>query len=197
MRRLWNIFLKGLVTVLPAGLTLYAIFWLGRTAESMLGSLLRLVLPEHHYRPGMGLLTGFAVVMIVGVLVNAYVVRRVIRVGESQLARIPLVKTIYAALKDLTRFLPAEGRKRDVRRVVAWRAGSARVLGFVTEEHVSERAFRALAGQLVAVYFPMSYQIGGYTLFLPREELEETDLTAEEAMRLILLGGISAEQGSK
>jgi uncharacterized membrane protein len=44
---------------------------------------------------------------------------------------------------------------------------------------------------MVAVYFPMSYQIGGYTLLLPREQLEPLDLPVEAAMRLVLTGGMS------
>jgi uncharacterized membrane protein len=45
------------------------------------------------------------------------------------------------------------------------------------------------------VYFPMSYQIGGYTLYMPRERLKPLDITVEEGMRLVLTGGISGEKG--
>jgi uncharacterized membrane protein len=89
--------------------------------------------------------------------------------------------------------LPVGGKGRDLRRVVWWRFGSARVLGFVTEEHVNPRLFGAEAADLVAVYFPMSYQIGGHTLYLPKHELVETDLSVEEAMRMILIGGVTSQ----
>jgi uncharacterized membrane protein len=141
----------------------------------------------------LGLLAGFIVVLLVGMLVNAYVVRWFIRLGESWLARIPLVKTIYAAVKDFTRFLPASGERRDTRRVVMWKVGSGRVIGLVTAEAPSVR-LPAANVDVVPVYFPMSYQIGGYTVYVPRAELIETELTVEEAMRLVLIGGVSAEQ---
>lgn len=191
MRRLWNTFLKGLAAVLPVALTIYLVFWLGKTAESILGGPLRVLLPSGQYWPGLGLIVGFALVLLAGVLVDAYIVRRFIRFGESLLARIPLVKTIFGALKDFTRFLPARGKGRDLKRVVMWRMGSARLIGFVTEEQIDERLARA-ADDLAAVYFPMSYQIGGYTLYLPKSELEETDLSVEEAMRLVLIGGVTS-----
>ena len=54
---------------------------------------------------------------------------------------------------------------------------------------MNARLFGGAAADLVAVYFPMSYQIGGYTLYLPKDELQETDLSVEEAMRLVLIGG--------
>jgi uncharacterized membrane protein len=192
MRRLWNTFLKGLVAVLPVGATVYLVFWLGRTTESILSGPLKALLPEDRYWPGLGLLVGFTLVVLIGFAVNAYVVRSLLRLGESFLARIPIVKTIFGALKDVTRFLPAGGKARDLKRVVRWRFGSAQLIGFVTEEQVSPRIFGGEASRLVAVYFPMSYQIGGYTLYLPAEELMETDLTVEEGMRMVLIGGVSS-----
>jgi len=193
MRRLWNTFVKGLATTLPVALTLYLVYWLGTTAEEFLGSGLRLILPDQMYRPGLGLIVGFLVVLIVGTLVNAYIVRRVIRLGEKLLTRIPLVKTIFGALKDLTRFLPADGERRDLQRVVLWKIGRARLVGFVTSEHVHSRLCGDCAGQLVAVYFPLSYQLGGHTLFLPRDELQPSELTVEEALRMVLIGGITSD----
>jgi len=193
MKRLWNTFLKGLAAVLPVALTLYLVYWLGTTAEEFLGSGLRVLLPEGVYRPGMGLIAGFLVVLFVGTLINAYIVRRFIRLGEQLLARIPLVKTIFGALKDFTRFFPAGGERRDLKRVVLYRLGEARLIGFVTAEQVHSKLGGASAQELVAVYFPMSYTIGGYTLYVPRSSLEPSDLSVEEAMRLALIGGISSE----
>ena len=112
MRRLWNTFLKGLAAVLPLALTVYVVFWLAKTAESVLGGPLRAWLPEDRYWPGLGLLVAFILILIMGVLVDAYVVRRLFRYGESILARIPIVKTIFGAFKDFSRFLPAGGNRR-------------------------------------------------------------------------------------
>lgn len=196
MRRVWNTFIKGFAAVLPVAVTIYLVVWLATTAEDMLGAALRLVLPQEHYRPGLGLLTGFIVVMLVGLAVNAYVIRAFIRAGEAMLARVPLVKTIYGALKDLTRFLPAGEERKDLKRVVIWRVASARVVGFVTSENVHARLCSD-ATERVAVYFPLSYQLGGHLLFVPRSELESTELTVEEAMRLVLIGGITSDQASR
>lgn len=192
MRRLWNTFLKGLVAVLPVGMTIYLVYWLAKTAESILGGPLRVILPSGQYWPGLGLVFAFVFILIVGVLVDAYVVRRLFRIGESWLQRIPIVKTIFGAFKDFTRFLPAGGRGRDLKRVVTWRFCGARLIGFVTEEQINERLLGGQSEDIVAVYFPMSYQIGGYTLYLHKSELQETDLTVEEAMRLVLIGGVTS-----
>jgi uncharacterized membrane protein len=193
MRRLWNTFLKGLAAVLPVALTIYVVVWLATTAESILGGPLRAVLPQSRYWPGLGLAVAFLLILLVGVLVDAYVVRRLFRFGESLLARIPIVKTIFGALKDFTRFLPASGKGQGLKRVVLWQFGGARLIGFVTEDHLNPRLFGEGGEDTVAVYFPMSYQIGGYTLYLHKSALEETQLSVEEAMRLVLIGGVTSQ----
>jgi len=197
MRRLRNIFLKGLAALLPIALTIFFVYWLATTAEAIASGPLRVLLPADRYWPGLGLLVACLVVLLVGVLVDAYVVRRLLRFGESLFARIPVVKTVFGAVKDFAQFLPSGERTRDLKRVVVWHMHGARLIGFVTEEEISSKLFGDSAGELVAVYFPMSYQIGGYTLYLPKAELKETPLSVEEAMRLVLLGGITSHSGSQ
>jgi len=193
MRRLSITFFTGLAAVLPVGITLYLIYWLSTTSEALLGALMKLILPDHWYRPGLGLVTGFAVVLLVGLLVNAYAVRWFIKQGEELLARVPLVKTIYGAVKDFTRFLPSNSSRRDLQRVVMWKLNGSFLVGFVTSEHLPDALVSVTAhgAELVAVYFPLSYQLGGHTLFIPRSELVETTLHVEEALRLVLTGGIT------
>lgn len=200
MKKLWNLLMKGLAAVLPIGLTIYIVIWLGTSTEALLHKAITLVLPEKYYWPGLGLIVGFALLLIAGLVVNAYLVRWFLQAWEQFLERIPLVKTIYAALRDLMKFLPSAGGRRDLRRVVAVSFGEARAIGFVTREAAPELA-NMTAGStenIVAVYFPMSYQIGGYTLYLPRSRLTPLDMGVEEAMRLVLTGGMSTgDAGSR
>ncbi len=192
MRRIWSTFIAGLATVLPVTITLYLIYWLGSTAETVLGGALQVVLNEEHYRPGMGLIAGFVVVLIVGSLINAYAVRWFIRRGEEWLSHIPLVKTVYGSIKDITKFLPGQGERRDNRRVVLWLKDGVYMVGFITADHPSQKLPQDVMADRLPVYFPMSYQIGGYTLYILKSELIETSLSAEEAMRLVLIGGVTA-----
>ncbi len=191
LKWLGRVLLKGLVAILPIGLTIYVVYWLGVTTESVFSGTLKFWLPAGVYRPGMGLIAGFLLLFVVGLLVNAYVVRRVLGLGESLLLRVPVVKTVYASIRDLTALVNTKGRKRELERVVMVRFGPGRVIGFVTQENATLPGFAGAAGgDLVAVYLPMSYQIGGYTLYLPREQIEATDLTVEAAMRIVITGGL-------
>jgi uncharacterized membrane protein len=184
--------MKGLAAVLPIGLTLYAVWWLARTAEGLMRGVIMVVVPADQYRPGMGILTGLLLLFIVGSLVNAYIVRRAIAVWEEFLGRIPLVKTVYSAVRDVTRLLPSGEGRRDLQSVVVWRVGEARFLGFVTREDLPELNRHAAGGaELVAVYFPLSYMLGGITVYLPQSALEHIDMPVEAAMRLALTGGMA------
>jgi uncharacterized membrane protein len=149
------------------------------------------VIDDANYWPGMGLITGFVLLLLVGLAVNAYLVRRIFEYGEGLVLRIPVVKTVYSALRDVTRLVNTGGARRDLERVVTVPFGPGRVIGFVTQENA--RALGAAGGELVAVYLPMSYQIGGYTVYLPRSEVEATDLTVEQAMRVVLTGGVQGQ----
>lgn len=194
LKQLGGVLLKGLVAILPIGLTVYVVYWLGVTTESLLSGPLQWLLPPGIYKPGLGLVAGFLLLFVVGLLVNAYVVRRVLGLGDSLLMRVPVVKTVYASIRDLTALVNTKDRKRELERVVMVKFGAGRVIGFVTRENATLPGFTGAGNDdLVAVYLPMSYQIGGYTLYLPRGRIEATDLTVEAAMRIVITGGL---QGS-
>jgi uncharacterized membrane protein len=190
-RKLSSAMLRGLVVVLPIGLTVWLLWWLGSSAESLLRQPILLLLPEQYYVPGMGIVAGLVLLLAAGTMVNALIVRQLLASWEAFLDRIPVVKTIYGAFRDFTKLLPAGGKRSDLKRVVLATFGDARLVGFVTRDDASELGIVARADDLVAVYFPMSYQIGGYTVLLPRDRIAPLDLSVETAMRLVLTGGLS------
>ncbi len=191
MRKIWNTVLKGLVAILPLGLTVYVVYWLAVTAERLFSRVIKLLVPEPYYWPGLGLLIGLLVLYFVGLAVNAYFVGRALRMSDALLARIPVVKTIYLAIRDFMRFFPSSGQGSDLHRVVLVQFGPGKVIGFVTAESDEMLRRSTPAGDdMVAVYLPMSYMVGGYTIFLPRELVETTSLSVEEGMRIALMGGV-------
>ncbi len=194
-RRLSGAMLRGLVVVLPIGLTVWLLWWLGSSAESLLRQPILLLLPEQYYVPGMGIVAGLVLLLAAGTMVNALIVRQLLASWEAFLDRIPVVKTIYGAIRDFTKLLPAGGKRSDLKRVVLATFGDARLVGFVTRDDASELGIVPRADDLVAVYFPMSYQIGGYTVLLPRDRIAPLDMSVETAMRLVLTGGVSGGHG--
>lgn len=194
-RKLRSALVSGLVVVMPIGLTLWLLWWFGSSTESLLRRVITLLIPDQYYRPGMGIAAAVLLVLSAGFLLNALLVRRMLAAWESFLDRIPVVKTIYGALRDFAKLLPADGKRRDLKRVVLARIGDAQLVGFVTREDAAELGIVKREAALVAVYFPMSYQIGGYTALVPRSAIVHLDMSVETAMRLVLTGGLSAGPG--
>jgi len=154
--------------------------------------LLSIVLPAEQYHYGMGILGGLVLLFAIGSIVNAYVVRRALNVWDDFLERIPLVKTVYSAFRDIARLLPSGQQRRDLQKVVIFRVGEARLLGFVTRDDLPELEQQAGGIDLVAVYFPLSYMLGGVTLYLPKNAVEPVDMPIEAAMRLAITGGMAS-----
>jgi uncharacterized membrane protein len=190
-RKLRSALLRGLVIVLPIGFTTWLLWWLGRSVEALLRKFILFVVPPEHYLPGMGIVAALVLLLAAGALFNALIVQSALAAWERFVERIPVVKTIYGAARDFTKLLPAGGKRRDLQRVVLARFGEAQLIGFVTQDDASELGIVEAREGLVAVYFPMSYQIGGYTALLPRARIVPLDLSVETAMRMVLTGGVS------
>lgn len=195
MQFVWKTFLKGLATVLPVTLTLYLIYWLAVSAEQALRPMMIAILPYDFYWPGLGLLAAIGLIFVIGIAVNAWLVKRLFDIGESVLDRIPLVKSIHGALRDFTRFFSREKQKDNLSHAVAVTIGGVQFIGFLVKEDVSHLLEMAQQEQdendLVAVYLPLSYQIGGYTICLPRDQVRSLKMSNEDTMRWILTAGLS------
>ncbi len=195
MKRLLGYFFRGLSAVLPAAVTIAVLWWLGSTAEGVLGWLLKLVLPGAWYLPGMGLVAGVLLVIAVGVLAHAWLLRQLGAAAELLVLRTPVVKTIYGMFKDLVSFLqPSDGQSR-MRSVVTVRYGESCLIGFVTRE--SLEGVVPGGADKIAVYLPMSYQLGGFTVLAERASVEPLDLDIESAMRFALTAGVQASANSR
>ncbi len=181
--------ITGFITLLPVVLTIYLLYWLAVSSEQMMGSALRWVLPNAAYFPGMGMLVGLLVVFVIGLLMKAYVVRRIFSFWEKLLYSLPLVKNVYGALRDFFNFFSA--REKKLGQVVAVTYNGVEVIGFITQEDESRLPESFRDQGKVLVYIPMSYMIGGFTVFISREQVRPLKMSMEEAIRFTLSAGIT------
>jgi uncharacterized membrane protein len=193
MNSVGRIFLTGLLTVLPVLATLYLVLWLIGTMERFFGAQLKWLMPDEYYRTGMGLLLAVLVIFGVGLLTHALLFRRVFAWAEKLLLEIPLVRSVYGALRDLFGLI-ANGQDADAMQVVSVTLPGTqlRLMGFVTRSEFDDLPAGVARKGEVAVYLPMSYQIGGYMLFVPRELAVPVEMSREDAMKFILTAGLKA-----
>jgi uncharacterized membrane protein len=188
MRYITSTFLRGLGVVLPVAVTIWIVVWLAIGTEALLRPVFLVFLPHRYYLPGLGLVFGLLIVYLAGVLVQVFVVKRMWEAVRGIIERIPFVKTVYTAISDFFEFFsrgPAEGAST----VVSVEVGNGTsLIGFVTDN--APTLIDPTGSGRIAVYLPMSYQIGGYTLLVPTERVTPLDLAPEEAMRLVLTAAI-------
>jgi uncharacterized membrane protein len=188
--------LKGLVVILPVAIIGVTTYWLLHTLEAGFAHVLRVVLPDSLYYPGMGLVVAVLTVYLVGLLMGSRAAQRLSDRWEHMLKRIPLVKSLYGAVQDIVQFFSSDKKKRFNKVVsVTLRDSAIRLIGFVTREDLSSLPQLAGATDTVVVYLPMSYQIGGYMALVPRSAVEPIDMSIEDASRLVFTAGMSIDKG--
>ena len=184
--------LTGLITILPVLLSFYLLYWFAVTAETMLGSMIRLMIPEEFYWPGMGLVVGLVVVFLIGLMMHAYIVQRLFAKGEKILYRMPLIKSLYRAIRDFFDYF-SPNKEKEFNQVVSVHIGETgmQVIGFVTQS-VAENLPEDFRGEdSVLVYIPLSYMIGGYSVLMPRSAIRPLNMTMDDAMRFTLTAGVT------
>ncbi len=196
MKMIGKIFITGLLTVLPVLATLYLIVWFFAGAERLIGAQLRWLIPDERYLAGMGIVVALVAVLLIGILMHVWLFRELFNRAERVLLRIPLVRSIYAALRDLFGLFAQHGDELPMQVVSVELPGSnMRLLGFVTRTDFSNLPDGIGHDGEVAVYLPMSYTIGGYTVFLPRTSTTLIDMSREEAMKFVVTAGIRSSIG--
>lgn len=193
MKLIFKLALQGLAAVLPVALTLYLVYWLLLQMETVAGAVIQRLIPDAWYFEGLGVISGFAFLVIIGILVNAYVVRYLIRMGDNLLSRIPLIKSLHGAIQDVMQVFSIADSKQAESVVLVEVAEGMRLIGFVTGRSTAEKIIPGEGREIVGVYLPMSYQLGGYTLYLEADRLQPLDITVEAAMRIAVTGGIQRD----
>ncbi|NIC39561.1 DUF502 domain-containing protein, partial [Aquabacterium sp. A08] len=137
------------------------------------------------YIPGLGLLLATGAIVLTGFLISGKTTARLLSWVELPFTNLPVVKSVYSSLKSFADYFapqPAGGASQQV--VVLRPPGQdVEIVGLITRNHLRGLPPGFLPGDRVAVYLPMGYMIGGYTLFVPRDWLTPIDMSVEEAMR--------------
>jgi uncharacterized membrane protein len=192
MRQINQIFFKGLILVLPITLTFYLLYWASSKIESFFKSALLLVLGTELYIPGLGIVFTFIFIFMVGLLVNNYITGKILDWFTGILERVPLIKAIYNPLKDLMGLIPGgrEAKAKQQRVVlVPLPALGVQALGFVTREELDELP----NSNLVAVYIPLSYMLGGITVLIEKDKVQKVDMKVDQALKLSVTAWIKAD----
>ncbi len=189
--RLRNYFITGIVVLVPIGITLY----LTKFFISVSSKLIPNELNPNSYLPfaipGLEILLSIIFITIVGSLSLSFIGKKILKIFNDILKRIPILRTIYSAIGQMTETLaPKKGSKKSVVLVEYPRKGSWAV-GFATKDNDGEIAKKTNT-DLVNVFVPTTPNpTSGFLLMFPKNEIIYLDMTFEEASKFIVSAGTS------
>ena len=222
-------FVRGLSAVLPTLITLWLVTWAWNFLWESMGRYVILAIQRFWVTSGnaaphpgdvrmiwawpdpetgdfafgtklIGVLVATLLVYLLGVLIGNFIGRTAYRLSEDAVMRLPFIRAIYPAVKQITDFLLADrsGGHFPGSRVVAVRPHADGIwsIGLVTGagvRHLSD----AVGHEMITVFVPSSpTAFSGYVLVVPRTSVVDLPLTVEEALRLLVSGGVVTPEGA-
>lgn len=191
MKRLSRYFFRGLISFLPIALTVYVLVLFIGWIEGLTQKMITPIVGDF-YLPGLGIVLGAAGILALGYLVSQPFTARLLSWVELPFNNLPLVKSIYSSLKNFADyFAPHEDNVQQVVRLQI-PGQDISMAGLITRQSMRGLPGALGEGDEVAVYLPMGYMIGGYTVFVPRSWVTPIDMPVEEVMRMALIAFMAA-----
>lgn len=189
-------FFAGLLVVLPLAITVWVLQWILGTLDQTL-----LILPAGWqpdlligvHIPGLGVLLALAILLVVGAVASNFIGRRLLSWGDGFLHRIPVVRSIYSGVKQVSDTLFSEnGNAFRTAVLVEWPRAGVWTIGFVTGAPGGDVP-NHLAGDYLSVYVPTTPNpTGGYFVMLRKSDCIELRMTVDEALRYVISMGVVA-----
>lgn len=190
MKHFVDFFLKGLLVVAPLSISVYCIVWIFVFVEKLAQQGISQIFSVDFKFPGLGILITVLIIVGIGAIMHTWIAQRLYEFLQRIIAKLPVLKTIYFAIEDFMGFFASNSKETGNKKVVLVKLGDDfQVVGIVTNEQ-PENVLDSSVQDKIAVYLPMSYQIGGYTIFIDRDKITETELSVEDGMKLSMTGWI-------
>jgi uncharacterized membrane protein len=189
--------LAGLLVIVPVAITLAVLRWIIDLLDQTL-----LILPEawHPDRvfgfhiPGFGVLLTLAILLIVGAVTSNFVGKKLVRLGDRTVSRIPVVRSIYSSVKQVsdTLFSPTGNAFRTAV-LLQWPRPEVWTIGFVTGAPGGDVVNYLRADEFVSVYVPTTPNpTGGYFVMLRKSDCIELKMSVDEALKYVVSMGVVA-----
>jgi len=186
MAVLRGLLIRGLLVTVPILVTFALLRWVFRVLDSVLQPAFRLAVGNAP--PGAGLVGGLLVILLAGLVASTGLGRRALQGLESLVFRTPLLRTIYGGTKQVLEVVVG-GRQPPFRRavLVEWPRRGAYALGFVTGEEATPQDATLLKVFVISSPNPTT----GFLMLVPEEQVVSLRMSVEEALTLVVSGGLA------
>ena len=187
-------FITGLFVTIPLVISVSLLVWFFRTVDRFfsppIDGFVQVIFPGTSHIPGTGILAGLVIIFVVGLFARNVIGAKILAFVERQLDRIPGYRTVYSTVKQLTNaFSPDNTRAFREVVLVDYPGPGSRAIGFRTGTVTRQ-------GQKMAVVFvPTNNLYLGDVLFVAEEHASRLDITVEQAITILVSGGVAAGKG--
>jgi len=183
-------FVTGILVVVPIGVTILIFVWIFVRLDNILQPVIRSI--WGHTIPGVGFGVTIVLIYLVGVIASNIVGRKLIRYGESLLARVPVVRQLHAGIKQILESFSAPGKTGFMQVVlVEFPRKGARTIGFITNESYDKSGER-----LLNIFIPTSPNpTSGFLQIMREGEIIRTNISVDDALKMVVSAGrVSLEE---
>ncbi|BAV34550.1 membrane protein [Sulfuricaulis limicola] len=192
--------MAGLLVWVPLGVTLLIVAFLVDLMDQTLLLLPAVIQPEHllGFRiPGLGLVLTAIVVLLTGMVVTNLFGMQLFTIGERLLQRIPLVRSIYASVKQVTESMFSSGKSFRKVVLVEYPRRGMWSLAFQTGSGADEIS-RKTGQEIVNIFIPTTPNpTSGFFLMVPRDDVIELDMSVDQGLKMLLSVGVVVPEGKK
>ena len=190
--RLGAQFLEGLLVVVPIGITIWILIWIFSIIDGFLQPIIRRILG--HDITGVGFGVTLLIIYLAGVVAENVIGRRIIRYGESLLAKVPIFRYFYTGVKQLLESFSAPGKGGFSQVVlVEFPRKGMRAVGFVTSELPTKNGEKLFSVLIPTTPNPTT----GFLEIVREEDIIRTNLSIEDAIKMVVSGGANTSTATK
>ena len=193
--RIRRYFFTGIVVTVPITITIWSAWWFLNFVDRMVAQVIPDQWNPNSYLPfsipGLGLILTVIFFILIGFLARNFIGRLIIRISEFIVGRMPIVSTIYNALKQVLDMTIGE-QSRAFRDVVLFQYPhpNSWTIGFVTGVTPGEIQSVGQGGEVLNIYCPVTPTTAGFVVFIPKKDVIYLSMTVEDAVKLLASGGI-------
>ena len=190
--RLRNYFITGIVVLIPIGLTLYLTKFTIEVSSKILPKELNPNFYMPFKIPGLEIIVTILFITIIGGLSLSFIGKKILQIFNDLLKKIPILRTIYSAIGQLTETLaPSNNSKKKSVVLIEYPRKGIWAVGFATKENQGEIS-KKTDSELINVFIPTTPNpTSGFLLMIPKNEIKYLDMSFEEASRFIVSAGTS------
>ncbi|WP_417439701.1 DUF502 domain-containing protein [Idiomarina abyssalis] len=199
MKRTLQYLFKGLAILLPIVVTFALLQWLLVTIETWLKPIWTTLLGESSYFPGLAFISFLAIALLIGFSSRWNFIDSLWQLPGKLMNRLPLLRSLYGTINDVFEMMSGKNFAEESVVLVTLPGSNLRLIGIVTKKSgiKGDRLSELMKEDQVAMFLPMSYNVGGYMVIVPGDCVESLTMKPADALQLTISGGLGKNHSGK